>query len=230
MAIVIVVSDTQAPFQHPKTLEHLLRTRDKYVKLYPKKRVRWVHIGDEVDWKHLKYASINDPHTAEQQHELSLKFLHSLYKEIPIARVCHSNHVMDRFQYAAEKGAVPSFMLKTIPDILEAPIGWRWAHEWIIDGVKYVHGHKFKGVHPYHNALKDVWCSVVMGHHPKFGVVYKMVNGQMFFGMGVGAMTISDRAKSLMAYGMAYSRKYSAEMPLGIGVVVDGRRAYPEAL
>jgi hypothetical protein len=43
--------------------------------------------------------------------------------------------------------------------------------------------------------------------------------------MCVGAMTVNLN-DAHMGYGMKYSKRYDKEMPLGCGVVLEGREAY----
>lgn len=219
MARVLIISDTQAPFHHADTIPFLKSVYAEF------KCDTVVHIGDEIDNKFLKYASINDPHTASEQHTLAIEFLHRLWAEFPKMMICNSNHVYDRLMSQAESANIPEFMLKSQHEYLKAPRGVRWADEWIIDNVKYIHGHNFGGVKPHVIAVQQYFMSVVMGHHPILGVQYLMKNGKQFFGMCVGSMTINLN-DAHMGYGMKYSKRYAKEMPLGCGVVIDGKEAY----
>ncbi len=220
MARVLCISDTQAPFQHPDTLHFLEDTYDKY------KCDSVIHIGDEVDNKFLKYLSINDPHSAIEQHEMALEFMHQLYKSFPFVRVCHSNHVLERMTKAAESAMIPAFMMKSVRECLEAPKTWRWQWEWKIDGVLYSHGHRWGGMRPHAKAVECMGMSCVIGHHPVLGVEYFNKGGKIIAGMCVGAMTINLNDARL-GYGMKYSRQYAKGMPLGCGVIIDGKQLIP---
>jgi predicted phosphodiesterase len=216
MSRVLVISDTQAPFHHPKTLEFLKWVYRKY------KCNKVVHIGDEVDNKFLKYASVNDPHTAIEQHELAMKFMKQLYRAFPKAMVCNSNHVYDRLTRAAENANIPQFMIKDQKEYLDAPDTWEWRDSWEIDGVRYEHGHRFNGLRPHEKAVASNFQSTVIGHHAALGVTYFKIGGVQVFGMCVGAMTVNLN-DARMGYGMKYSKIYAKEMPLGCGVVIDGK-------
>jgi hypothetical protein len=138
VARVLIISDTQAPFHHPKAVQFFKQV----YKIYDCDKV--VHIGDEVDNKFLKFASINDPHTAQQQHDMALTFMRHLYKAFPKVKVCNSNHG-DRLLNATDRAGIPEFFLKSIHDYMQAPKGWEWGDKWIIDGVHYEHGTRFGG-------------------------------------------------------------------------------------
>lgn len=85
MAKVLVISDTQAPFHHPQSIRFLRAT-------YKKHRCNAVvHIGDEIDNKFLKYGTVDDNHTANEQHRLAKKFIHKLADAFPRVMVCHSD-------------------------------------------------------------------------------------------------------------------------------------------
>jgi len=221
MAKVLVISDTQAPFHHPDTLEFLEHVYYKY------KCNAVVHIGDEIDNKFLKYASINDPHTAKEQHEIALSFMKGLYKIFPNVKVCNSNHVSERLAAQAEAANIPEFYLKSQHEYLEAPKGWGWADEWVIDGVKYEHGHKYGGQKPHEKAVECNFMSSVIGHHPLLKVSYVNRNDKLFFGMCVGMMVVNLN-NARMGYGMKYSKRYATKPPLGCGVVLNGNQAIIE--
>jgi len=220
MARVLVLSDIQCPFQHPDTLNFFKGVKKKY------KCDTVVCIGDELDNKFLKYLSINDPHSAVEQHELALKFLRKLYRVFPVVKVCHSNHVLERLLKAADSAMIPQFMLKTPREFMEAPPGWEWDENWEIDGVRYEHGHRFGGQKPHVKAVESNFKSTVIGHHPILSVDYFMKGGVQSFGMCVGSMTVNLN-DARMGYGMLYTKRYAKEMPLGAGVVLDGEVAIP---
>lgn len=224
MAVVQCISDLQSPFHHPKALDHLRRVRDRH------KPDKFVVIGDSADMKFLKFAGINDPYTAEQQHEMTLKFHEQLYREFPSAYVCECNHVYDRILNVASDASIPSFLLKTPREFLNMPPGWLTAEKWEIDGVVYEHGHRgIGGKYAYLNAVNKYHKSIVFGHHPILAVRYIEVNGVKKFGMCVGALCTDDQDKR-MGFGMSYSKNYAGEMPRGSGVVHHGKWAFVEPL
>lgn len=224
MAVVQIISDLQAPFQHPLALDHIKRVRDRH------RPDHFVVIGDSADMKFLKFAGVNDYDTAYRQHEMTLEFHRKLYQIIPEAFVCTCNHVYDRIINVASAASIPDFLLKSPREFLEMPEGWLARDQWEIDGVIYEHGHRgISGQYPYRKAIEKNHKSTVFGHHACLAVRYYQINGVMKFGMCVGALTV-DRDDKRRGYGMAYSRLYTLEMPRGSGVVHHGKWAYVEPL
>ena len=220
MARVLAIGDLQEPFSHPKKIQYLELLKKQYNPTHV------VIIGDEADFKFLKYASKNDPMSPMEQHRLAVKNLKEVYKLFPKAQVCESNHVRDRLLYAAEAGSIPSQFLKDTRDILEAPDGWEWGEKFEIDNVLYEHGHHINGgMNSCRRAVEVRHQSVVFGHHPLLEVKYQRVKGQSLFGMCVGALTVPSNGER-MSWGMAYGKKYAREMPIGSGVVFDGKYAF----
>lgn len=213
---VLVLSDAQAPFHHPQYIDYACRVRDVF------KTDKTVLIGDEADFKFLKYANINDRDTPEQQHELTMRFLRRLYKEFPDVDIMESNHVHDRIAYASAQGNMPKFMVKTPKELFNPPVGWRWSESVMIDGVRYEHGHRLSGgKNVCERAIERRHCSVVFGHHAVMDLRFQRSDKTQLFGLCVGALTVNANDER-MGYGMAYSKKYSGDMPLGLGVVIDG--------
>jgi len=224
LSTVQVISDLQAPFQHPKALDHIKRVRDRH------RPDKFVVIGDSADMQFLKYLGINSPHTARQQHEMALEFHHKLYKEIPEAMVCKCNHVYDRVMQVASSASIPDFLLKTPREFLEMPIGWQVAEKWEIDNVVYEHGHHgIGGKYAYLNAINKHHKSIVFGHHAILAVRYIEVQGQKKFGCCVGALC-TDSNDIRMGYGLDYAKRYSGEMPRGSAVIHGGTHCYLEPL
>ena len=225
MSRVLVIPDLQAPFQHELALDHLCRIRDKH------KCDFFINIGDEADFKFLKYLSINDQDSALIQHKKALAFLKKLYYEFPDVYVCHSNHVKDRIVNVADKASIPEFMLKDIPELLEAPKGWHWNDQWFVDDVKYVHGHRITGgIGGMKKAVDENFSSVVYGHHALMGIQYFLKGNNSYFGMCVASLTVNPLGKAKMAWGLRYAKKYGNPMPIGCGVVIDGELAFVEPL
>lgn len=220
MARVLVIPDLQAPFQHKNALQFL---KSQY-KMWQCDTV--VCIGDEVDFKFLKYANANDPHSPMQQHHMALSFLHQLYEAFPVVKCCHSNHVRDRLNYASALGNIPKYFIRDLSEIMEAPDTWEWGDYFIIDGVRYEHGHRIKGgQRACTTAINQRHRSVVFGHHPMLEVKYTPVDGNQLFAMCVSALTV-DPDDVDMGYGMEYALKYGREMPRGCGVVLGGKYAF----
>jgi len=211
MSKVLIISDTQAPFQHPKTIEFYKMLKKEF---HPDEIV---HIGDEFDWKFLKFMSINDPLSAKQQHEKATEFLRELADLFPNVKVCNSNHG-DRLVNAASNANIPEWCLKTKNQLMGAPEGWGWKDSWVIDNVKYEHGNRFGGQKPHWTAVDRNHRSTVMGHHPGFGIQHFVRDNKEVFGMLVGSTTVDANHKR-MGFGMKYAKKYSTGSCRGTGVV-----------
>lgn len=209
---VLVISDTQAPFHHPDALPFLKKIYKKY------KCNEVVHIGDEADFKFLKYGVIDDPETAKEQHERTKEFLKQLYRAFPKMKLCMSNHGK-RLEKKASESGIPNFFLKGVHDYFEVPKTWQWAEMWEVDGVIYEHGDRFRGIHANKAAAAANMKSTVIGHHNIFSIHYISSQIGTIFGMSVGMLTDCG------SYGQQYAKIYPCPPLLGCGVVIDGK--YP---
>lgn len=214
MARVLVFSDTQSPFEHPKSIEFFESVANKY------KCDKFVHCGDEIDahWAS-KFVKCPEGYGARREHELALDFLSKMYKRWPSVKVCTSNHTQRPWLRAMDVG-IPKAFLKDYRQALNAPNGWLWSDEHHVDGVKYIHGEEYTGAQAHLQAAKDHNCSVVIGHiHGYGGVQYLKRRGPMTFGMNVGCMIDQQ------AYAFRYGAKKAYWGTLGCGVVLDGEHA-----
>lgn len=215
---VLVISDTQAPFQHKDALKFLKALK---AKLRPD---RVVHIGDEIDYYAISRFDPDPSHVENPLVELQRaldEFMYPLYAAFPKCDVMNSNH-KDRIVSRAKRGGLPKEWLKSYEEIIEAPPGWKWRDSLVLDGVRYEHGHALSGSShtvAYRAALMSR-RSIVFGHfHSSPGFTY--INGAEgeIFGFNVGCLM--DRK----AYAAAYFQgpKWSS---LGTGVVIDGIPKY----
>lgn len=211
MSNVLVISDTQIPFQHPDYLEFLNAVRRKY------KCTEIVHIGDEVDFHALSDWD-HDPDGYSAGHELSaaLKELKRLYKAFPKVKACISNHTARPFRRAKRYG-IPRAFLRDYAEFLEAPRGWKWAGSWEIDGVRYEHGEGFSGKDGAIKAAHKNMQSTVIGHiHSFAGIQFSANPKHLFYGFNVGCL-IDDKA-----YAFAYNKTQVNRPIVGCGVVTKG--------
>jgi hypothetical protein len=209
---VLVISDTQAPFEHPQYLEFLEFIQNKW------KCNEWVHIGDEVDFHALSdWDSDPDGYSVGHELEAAVRSLKRLYKVFPKMKVCISNHTFRPFKRAFKSG-LPRKMIKDYKEFLDAPDGWYWAEFWDIDNVIYEHGEAFSGKDAPHKAASGNMRSTVFGHlHSHAGIQYIQRPGNdLIFGMNVGCL-IDDNA-----YAFRYNKKQKQRPILSCGVVIDG--------
>lgn len=210
---VLVISDTQAPFQHRDTLAFLKHLKDTY------KPTKVVHIGDVMDL-HCLSEYVKNPDGLSAGHELkeAVKFLKDLYKMFPEVTVLTSNHDVRAYKKAASVG-IPRAFLRDYNEWFESPPGWRWVDDIKIDDVLYIHGHQIPsgGGNIMYNAIKKYIKSVVFGHfHTRLGVDYYATEDFMLFGLCVGSL-IDHKA-----YAFEYQRMEARKPLIGTAVIVDG--------
>lgn len=211
MSKVLVISDTQAPAQHPNTIEFLKYCKKKY------NPDTVVHIGDELDLHNLsKYIHDPDLPGAKDELELGLEFMYELYRLFPEAKVCISNHGARPYLRAKEIG-LPSQFIKPYREWMRAPRGWIWDHQFIIDGVAYIHGEGLSGDGARLKACTQLQRSVVFGHlHSHAGISYFSTKEALLFGFNVGCLI------DLHSPYFEYNRHQMHRPIIGIGLVEDG--------
>lgn len=212
--------DPQAPFQHPKYVDFIWKLTKKH------KPDFFVHQGDGLDFKYLKYASVNDPETGEQQHIRTLTFYSQLYDIIPKCIVLDSNHD-DRHYKTAEKAGIPKFHLKTLSELISAPKGWTWVDRYETPLMVCEHGHRFGMVNGLDGLSRKAFeknvKSTVVGHFASLlGVKYvPSWFGTRFF-MSVGCLI------DINSYGMKFLHEFHIPPAMGAGVSFDGKKAIIE--
>lgn len=213
---VLVISDAQCPFQHKDAWDFLEYIKDtKFGKKGPDEIV---NIGDEVDF-HALSRFIRNPDGYSAGHELdaAVKALKPLYKMFPKVKVCVSNHVNRPYDRAFDAGIPKSFM-RDIGAVLQAPPGWEWADEWLIDGVSYQHGHCLPGGKTaIQRVATEMSKSVVFGHvHAHAGIFYYANQGDLRFAFNVGCLI------DMNAYAFVYGNKFHCKPIIGCGIVRKG--------
>ena len=210
---VLVISDTQAPFQHPDSLKFLQAIKKKY------KPTRVVHIGDVTDSYHLSdYIKDPDGMSACDEIRKMHKFVDDLAKMFPKVDVLTSNH--DRRIYrAAKKAGIPSHYIKDYHAWMHCPKAWKFHDELEIDGVLYTHGDESGagGVNAALNRAKAYGQSTVSGHlHTLADIRYYANRQYLIFGFQVGCLLDHK------AFAFAYSKKNIKKPIIGVGVVDKG--------
>lgn len=211
MAKVLVISDTQIPFQHKDYIPFLKAVAKKY------KTDCVVHAGDEID-AHALGDFDHDPDGMSAGDELkaALKELKNLYRAFPVVKSCRSNHT-DRPLRLAFRHGLPRAFLKDYKEFLQAPEGWSWADYWIIDGVRYEHGVGYSGQLGALKAAKTNMRSTVIGHlHAFAGINYFANSDIIAFGFNVGSLI------DVKSYAFNYGKYYAQKPIIGCGVVLNG--------
>ena len=210
--IVLAIPDLHCPFHHPDALPFL-----QYVdyKFSPSKKVC---LGDEADF-HAASRFPTDPDGMSPGDELQAtrEALQPFYEAFPEMQVCVSNHTIRPKKMMKELG-FPSELWPAYRDMLQAPDGWTWHDEIIIDDVKYIHGDQGKGgKHGWTSNSEVYHMSCVVGHwHSRAGVYY---DSEMF---NLNAGCLIDDA----AYAFQYAKNAHKRANLGCGLVINGEVAH----
>ncbi len=209
---ILVISDQHHPYAHPDIYAFLKAIKEKF------KPDRVINIGDEVDGHSISFHE-KDPDLLSPTDELqtAINRLKPIYKLFPKMDLVDSNHGSLVYRRARFAG-LPSRVIKSYRDILEAPKEWRWHDDLIV--------RDSSGNDTYfcHSRGSDVLkvsqamgMNVVQGHHhSQFEIRYWGNKLGLYFGMTVGCLI---DAKSLaFAYG-----KLSLKRPvIGVGIILNG--------
>lgn len=212
--IVLAVGDMHHPFCHPDALAFLKAVEKKY------KPTVVVCLGDEVDQHALgRYPKDPDGLSAGEELQVALDKLIPFYVAFPKVMVCESNHTTRAYKRGFEAG-LPKAFLKDIEIVLNAPEGWQWASEWLVDDVLYIHGDPFFGKNACEKHATENWGSVVIGHTHSYAHVktFHKRRGN-FFAMDVGCLIDEE------SYAFAYARKMNHKPTLGCGIITYGIHA-----
>lgn len=209
---ILLISDLHVPYQHPDTIAFLTAIKKKY------KPTRVISVGDEVD-KHAMSFHDSDPDLSSAGDELedAIEQLQPLYKLFPKMDLVDSNHGSMVYRKGKHHG-IPRKYLRDYGDILDAPKGWKWSHELLIN----IPGNNQLLV--VHGISKDVMkvvaqrgVCVAQGHyHSEFRIGYLGNPNHLLFGINVGC---SIDSKSLA---FAYDKLNLARPVVGHGIIIDG--------
>lgn len=203
---VLVIGDIHLPFERAGYL--------KFCKdIYRKHNCnRVVFIGDIID-SHYSSFHATDPDGLGGGDELKLciERVKAWYKAFPIAEVCIGNHDAIIMRKAFDSG-IPKVWVKEFNDVLNTP-NWKWVVETIIDGVRYVHGHKTGKART--SAKRDMISTVTGHYHTDFYLEWAFGKTRAIFAMAVGCGIQDDE----YAFAYAFGGKKNA---IGCGVVLEG--------
>ena len=210
---VLVIPDLQVPFQHKDSYKFLEAVTWYY------EPTQIVCIGDEVDFHALSDYD-HDPDGFSPGHELqrAVDNLAPLYEMFPTVKSCISNHTLRPFRRAFKYG-IPRALMRDYRDFLQAPAGWQWENHWIIDEVRYEHGHELGGGYgkmATASAAVKNGRSTVFGHfHANAGIHYTSTPEALLFGFNVGCLI------DYHSYAFAYAQGSKSRPILGCGVIQE---------
>lgn len=209
--VVLVIPDLHIPFHHKDALAFLAAVKKSY------KPTEVVNLGDLEDWHGINMHD-HDPDGMSPGHELiALRDkVKPLFKLFPKMKICTSNHGSLPFRRAFKFG-LPSELIKSYTDILQAPKGWQWNDYWEIDGVIYEHGDPFSGQNGALKCAEQNMQSTVIGHiHSFAGIQYSANSKHLIFGFNAGCLIDHE------AYAFSYAKKIKRKPILGCGIIKNG--------
>jgi hypothetical protein len=208
---VLVISDLQIPYEHPQARAFINAVAEE---INP---TQVVCIGDEVD-QHAISRFDPDPDADGPGVELrkAVRRLKKWYADFPTVKVVTSNHTLRIYSKAFHAG-IPEAYMRPINDWLQAPEGWTWEDNYVIDGVRYEHGDAQGGMYAARNLAVRNRQSTVIGHHHSHGGVFYVANeSEMIFGMNTGCLI------DVTSLAFKYGKMAAFKPTLGCGVVIGG--------
>lgn len=188
---ILVISDMHCPYEHPDAVAFLTAIKKKF------KPDKVVCIGDEADFHALSYHESNpDLDSPGKELDKAIEALKPVYKLFPITEVIESNHGSMVLRKSITAG-MPSRVIKSYNDILEAPKGWKWTFDTIVQTplgpVYFCHG---KSTTPGKLA-SQYGMSTVQGHyHEKAQIHYISTPEKLMFDAHIGCLA-DDKSLAL---------------------------------
>lgn len=214
---ILVIPDQHFPYNHIDIFRFLAAVKKKY------KPDKVINLGDEVDSHSMSFHD-HDPNLPSPHDEMSLAIdrLHYLYKLFPEVDVMESNHG-SLFYRRARKNGLPKRVIKSYKEILEAPKGWHWHNDLIIQGsdkedILFCHG---LAADPLKNSKNKSMRFVQGHHHSRFEIQYWANSERLFWGVTSGCLI---DYKSLA---FEYGRLMLNKPVLGVTMIIDG---YPQLI
>ena len=215
----IFVSDLQCPFQAKKALEFIQYLK----KTFNVTNENMYCVGDETDgYFGSLYKKHPDMHLSPTgEIKQTLDELKRWYSAFPKMKVAISNHGL-RWVSKIIDADIPSQLLRPYREIIQAPDGWQWKQEWIIEGSKekfrMIHGLGYSGDRGHVTAALDSGLSTVIGHLHAFGGVnhIRMISGVRLWAANAGCLIDTD------SLAFAYGKYHRRQPTLGALVVLNG--------
>lgn len=208
---ILVISDLHCPYQHPDAVRFLTACKAKY------RPDTVVCIGDEADFHALSYHESNpDLLAAGDELQKAIEALIPIYKLFPKCTVIESNHGSMVLRKALT-GGIPSKAIRSYNEVLDAPKGWRWVDDLILQTelgpVYFCHG---KTTTP--GKLASLYgMSTVQGHyHEKAQLNYTSTPERLMFDLHTGCLA-NDKSLALQ-----YNKINSKRPIVSIAVIVNG--------
>ncbi len=209
---ILIISDLHAPYMHPDTVAFLRATKRKY------KPDRVILTGDEADF-HATSFHDHDPELPSAGDELAKtqKALRPIFELFPQADVLESNHGSLVFRKAYKHG-LPTEVVKSYREILQAPKGWNWHFDLtlVMSNGQKLYCHHSKGANVLSNSQRMGMCFVQGHHHSTYEIRYWANPNALLWGMTVGCLA-DTKSRAL-----SYSKNNLGKEIIGVGVIVNG--------
>lgn len=209
---VLVIGDIHEPFTQEGYLEHCLKVQKQF------KCEKVLYIGDLLDNHAISYHE-HDPDGKSPYDEYlqAIAKLKRWYKAFPEAKVCIGNHDQLGVRKIFTAG-LPSFWIKSLEQILDAPKSYDFKFHHVIDDVFYTHG---TGVSGDTGAMKIAdrnRQSAVIGHlHTVSNIKYSASYKDIIFAMTVGC------GIDYKQYAFGYGKDNPSKPIVSCGVVLQGK-------
>ncbi len=208
---ILVISDMHHPYSHPDTVPFLKAVKAKY------KPDQIVCIGDEADFHDASFHDSDpDLDSAGVELQKAIEGLKPIYKLFPNCIVVESNHGSMVLRKALV-GKIPRKAIKSYNEVLDAPKGWKWAFDCIIETplgpVYFCHG---KSGTP--GRLASLYgMSTVQGHfHEKAQVTYISTPEKLMFDCHTGCLA-DDKSMAL-----GYNKVNPKRPIVSLVVIING--------
>lgn len=188
---ILVISDMHHPYAHQDTVPFLKKLKD----IYNFDKV--VCIGDEADFHDMSFHDSDpDLDSAGVELDKAVMGLIPIYRLFPNCTVVESNHgsmVMRK----ALVGKIPRKAIKSYNEILDAPKGWKWMFDCIIQTpigpVYFCHGKSAAAG----RLASQYGMSCVQGHyHEKAQISYISTPEKLMFDAHTGCLA-DDKSLAL---------------------------------
>lgn len=208
---ILVISDFHAPYNHPDAVAFLRAIKKKY------RPDKVVCIGDEIDGHAISFHEHNpDLPSAGDELKAAVKTLKKLYKMFPKCTVVESNHGSLVLRKAIAHG-LPKAVLRSYNEILEAPRGWAWVDDTIVNTptglVYFCHGKSAVAG----GLAKLYGMSCVQGHyHERSQIHYISTPEKLMFDVHTGCLA-DDNSLALQ-----YNKINPKRPIISVVIIVEG--------
>lgn len=219
MESYLCIPDLQIPFNHHRALEFC-----KYLKKHYKiKDENVINLGDETD-QYFGSLFKKDPdglYSARTEIEQTVETLKLWYEAFPVMKLVLSNHGSRWIRKAAD-AEIPSQLLRKYEEWIQAPEGWKWRKNWIIEASKdrfmVEHGDDYGGSAHIQMALHNGMSTICGHHHSKAVIDHFTTNNKRMWAVISGCLIDFEQ------YAFHYARKHPKKPVIGATVIMQGGR------